>query len=183
MPMLGIMASQISGHLWAPAGAYDSISTAVVDVSGAASITFSSIPQTYTHLQLRCSALVVASNIRLQINSDATYTNYYNHYLEGNGAAASAGAIGGSGYPYIWGASASSASYPTVEIVDILDYTSITKNKTFRVLGGTDANGAGYMDLISGLWMNSSTAINNIVITPSTGSFNQYSKFSLYGIK
>jgi hypothetical protein len=49
-PILGIMASQISGHL--ETGAYESISTVTVGGGGSATITFSSIPGTYTHLQV-----------------------------------------------------------------------------------------------------------------------------------
>jgi hypothetical protein len=40
MPVLGIIASQMSGHLFAPSGAYDSIATTTVGSGGAASITF-----------------------------------------------------------------------------------------------------------------------------------------------
>jgi hypothetical protein len=42
-PMLGIMASGISGNLWAPGKDYDSIATTTVGGGGAASITFSSM--------------------------------------------------------------------------------------------------------------------------------------------
>jgi hypothetical protein len=49
-PMLGIMASQISGHL--VTNSYESIQTVTVSTA-TPSITFSSIPATYKHLQIR----------------------------------------------------------------------------------------------------------------------------------
>lgn len=38
---------------WSPSTDYDSIATTTVGAGGAASITFSSIPSTYQHLQIR----------------------------------------------------------------------------------------------------------------------------------
>jgi hypothetical protein len=86
MPILGIMASQISGHLFAPSGAYDSIATTTLS-SPAASITFSSIPATYTHLQIRgiARSTAAAGNVSIAYNSD-TGSNYAGHDLYGDGA-------------------------------------------------------------------------------------------------
>ena len=81
-PILGIYASQISGHLFAPSGAYDSIATTTVGAGGASSITFSSIPSTYTHLQVRITAKgnrgIVIENAYLTFNGDSG-TNYNAH--------------------------------------------------------------------------------------------------------
>ena len=55
MPILGVIASGISGHLtppW-PDNSYYQIGTTTVGAGGSSSITFSSIPATYTHLQIR----------------------------------------------------------------------------------------------------------------------------------
>ena len=52
MPILGLLASAISGNLFAPSGAYDSIATAS-GTGSSATISFTSIPSTYTHLQIR----------------------------------------------------------------------------------------------------------------------------------
>jgi len=65
-----------------------------------------------------------------------------------------------------------------------LDYANTNKNKTIRTLGGQDANGSGEVVFISGLWMNSSTAVNAItLVLPGGGNFAQYSSFALYGVK
>jgi hypothetical protein len=44
MPVLGIIASQMSGHLFAPSGAYDSIATTTVQVHLEQHPSFTSIP-------------------------------------------------------------------------------------------------------------------------------------------
>ena len=180
--MLGIMASQISGHL--VANSYQSIATGVVDSSGAASITFSSIPSTYTHLQIRylCNTTRVAGasgSGKIEFNGDTTATNYSTHALYGNGATASAAGYANNNYSmWYYG---DTTTY-VAGVVDILDYTNTNKNKTIRNLTGYDQNGAGQIGLASMAWF-STSAITSIVLTPTSYSFNQYSKFALYGIK
>ena len=177
MPILGIMASQISGHLWAPAGAYDSLATVTVPSGGAASISFAGIPSGYTHLQIRWTSVAAAAvNYQMRFNSDST-TSYAIHSLYGNGtsaAASSATSTTALQMPYQSTQSGSA-------IVDILDAFSIVKNKTIRSLGGADTNGGGLIDYSSGVWMKT-LAINSIVLT-STQTIAQYSSFSLYGVK
>jgi hypothetical protein len=69
--------------------------------------------------------------------------------------------------------------------IDILDYTSATKNKTIRTLSGIDNNGDGTVQLGSGLCFATPAAITSITFNVQSGSanFTQYSRFSLYGIK
>ena len=186
MPMLGIMASAISGNLWAPAGAYDSIATGVVDVSGNASITFSSIPQTYTHLQIRaigkCTAAVTIRNSGIQINGD-TGSNYSIHELSGNGASTAAAGVASqtSTEGFIVPGTSFGASIFGVTIIDILDYTNTNKYKTLRALSGVDNNGSGSIYMYSGAWL-STAAITSINLAPAS-NYVQYSSFALYGIK
>lgn len=159
-------------------GAYDSIATTTVGAGGSATITFSSIPQTYKHLQVRClHQNASTSNLRYQFNGD-TATNYSWHQVYGDGANPGASATANEAYglgSYLfaqWGAT----------VLDVLDYANTNKNKTVRSVGGTDANGSGYVGLQSGLWRNT-TAITQIDIKATGGSFIQYSHFALYGIK
>jgi hypothetical protein len=51
MPILGIIASAITGNLVTTS--YESIETVTVGSGGSATVTFSSIPATYTHLQIK----------------------------------------------------------------------------------------------------------------------------------
>ena len=190
-PILGIYASQISGHLFGPTGAYDSIATTTVGAGGASSITFSSIPSTYTHLQVRGIARVSASNssennIVASFNSDTTGTNYYTHILDGDGATASVGALQLSTFYAAFGfglGNTSTANTFATSVIDILDYANTSKNTTVRHLTGADKNGSGIIRFGSSLW-NNTAAITSITIAPrAAGDFVQYSSFALYGIK
>ena len=178
-PILGIYASQISGHLWAPSGAYDSIATVTLGTS-ASSIDFTSIPSTYTHLQIRASHLSSAgANFYIRLNSD-TSANYAWHELVGDGA--TAGGYNASSVTLGYYAYSPSGANPTVSVIDLLDYANTNKNKTVRALAGNDNNGSGRVTFTSSLWR-STSAVNAVTIYPSTGTFSQYSSFALYGIK
>ena len=186
MPVLGIIASQISGHLFT-AGTFDSIATFTVGSGGSAGITFSSIPQTYTHLQIRMIARNSSSSdaVRGQFNSDTTAANYSGHLLYGDGASAGAAAATsfgkfGAGYQ---AQSSTTAGTFGVSVLDILDYTSTSKGKTTRFLGGYDANGTGSVGLFSSGYYATPAAITSIYIFPDSGNFAEYSSFALYGIK
>jgi hypothetical protein len=189
-PILGIYASQISGHLFAPSGAYDSIATTTVGSGGASSIDFTSIPSTYTHLQLRwilrtSRTSATADGVFFRFNADSG-SNYRTHSLGGDGSSAYAGASGSAtGSPQIAPApsSTATASVFSAGVFDILDYANTSKNKTIRNLTGFDANGSGYIELDSAVWL-STTAVNQLTIYPVVGpNFLQYSSFALYGIK
>jgi len=185
-PMFGIMASQITGHL--STNSYESIAT----LSGTGSsgvISFTSIPSTYKHLQLRYIARDTRSTsggntIYLTVNGDSS-TNYSTHDIEANGASVAAGAeTSGTRVNYGVVTSANDgANMYGVGILDILDYQNVNKNKTFRWLSGFDTNGAGLLRFISGAWYNPSTAINRIDLNATSGNWTTASQFALYGIK
>ena len=189
-PMLGIMASSITGGL--STNSYQSIATTTVGSGGTANITFSSIPATYTHLQVR----FIAKNVGTQaagdydtpfaFNSDTTYTNYRSHYLGGNGATTTAGTTqAASNYSNLGDAVNSgtgTSNMFSAGIVDVLNYANTSMYKTGRSLTGSDRNGSGNIYLLSSVWMNTA-AINRIDITCTGGNFAQYSSFALYGIK
>jgi hypothetical protein len=183
-PILGIIASQ---NYVRSTTAYESIATVTVGSGGSANFDFTSIPSTYTHLQLRgivrCN--VAGSGVQTtsyRFNSD-TGSNYSYHNLTGNGTAASASGsatqtgIVDTNAPQL---SATSNTFGTT-IIDILDYANTNKYKTIRVLSGADLNGSGQVNLLSGLWM-STSAITSITINPG-GDAVQYTQFALYGIK
>jgi hypothetical protein len=182
MPILGIIASQISGHLFAPSGAYESIATATYSGS-ALSITFSSIPSTYQHLQIRGLARTPsgADQIDLRFNGD-TGTNYSMHGLEGDGATASAQGYASTNRIYNVNSPVSTADIYAVSVIDILDYANANKYKTVRTLTGRDSNGSGIIALNSGSWQNTS-AVTSITLTARSYNPTSISSFALYGIK
>jgi len=187
-PILGIWASQISGHLWAPTGAYDALATVTVPSGGSATVEFTGIPTGYKHLEVRAIArnTVVGDQWFVQVNGD-TGANYARHELSGNG--------GGSAQAYASTSqtnicvgfenySTNTAGMFGATVLTILDYASTTKNKTIRSLTGYDTNGGGIVGLVSGLWMNSTTGITSIKFNQGNGgNFAEYSQFALYGIK
>lgn len=178
MSRLGIMASQISGHL--SNAAYESIQTVTVGSGGQTQIDFTSIPSTYKHLQLRAIAKG-STNLYspIRFNGDTTSSNYKLHEIYGSGASTTptSSADSNAYLNNILG-----TNYNGV-IMDILDYTSTNKNKTVRMVNGIDNNGTGSIIFCSILWLNSSSAISSIRFTVNTGNFAQYSSFALYGIK
>lgn len=172
---------------------YESIAT-VSGTGSSGTITFSSIPSTYTHLQIRgiarsdyATGNYLSSFYRF--NSDSG-SNYSSHYVISNGASASAYAW--SSYGEVYGSytttvNALSNNY-ALYIIDILDYANTNKYKTIRTLNGFDNNNTGSSDfnkgivgLSSGLWMNTN-AISSIGISNS-GNWTTATTFALYGIK
>ena len=184
MPILGIMASAISGNL----NSYESIATTTVSTA-VSSITFSSISGTYTHLQIRFLARTARANqednIQLRFNSD-TGNNYAAHVLYGDGATAGAFSDGSSisfNTRSVVAAASSTSGVFGAGVIDILDYSNASKYKTVKSLNGYDNNGAGQVRLSSGLWMNTA-AITGITIFSANGAnISEYSSFALYGIK
>jgi len=179
--------SLLAGNDAIYAGSYESIATTTVGAGGSATITFSSIPSTYTHLQIRAiTQIYYTSNdyggAVVRFNSD-TGSNYATHrlYTNGGGVYSSASTTQTSiESPFSLATPTSSAFSPN--IIDILDYANTSKYKTVRSLGGYDTNGAGVVGLYSGLWQ-STSAISTITLTAAINTFTQYSSFALYGIK
>lgn len=181
--------------LSAVAGDFESIATTVVGVGGQATVTFSSIPGTYKHLQIRYAAstsrATFVDNLVMKINSD-TGSNYATHKLYGDGTSAYSDAATSQtqfeGFSQNL-AGAAQTNVVGVGVIDILDYANTNKYKTFKALNGLNLNTAdgsgsyGRLQLNSGVWM-SSSAITTISFNPYLGAnFQQYSHFALYGIK
>jgi len=183
MPILGIVASSNYQRVAPDTGAMFPLGMVQVG-SATSSITFSSIPSTYKHLQIRWTALTSSNNADLafRFNGD-TGTNYTFHGIEGNGTSAS-GSNNGTGLTSTpLGIGTSTASTAGVGVLDLLDYTSTNKYKTVRSLFGYDANGSGYIILRSGLWSATAAAITSVTILSSPGNINSNSQFALYGVK
>lgn len=182
-PILGILASATSPLVYGTN--FDSIATVTLG-SASSPIQFTSIPQTYTHLQLRLTIKNASnSSVYLRFNS-AGGTAYATHYLSGDGSSARAGnwtsdsfirAFADQGTP----STAQTSSFG-VAVIDILDYANTNKYKTTKTLCGYDYNGVGGLELDSGLWM-STSAITQIDLITGGTNFQQYTSAALYGIK
>ena len=181
MPILGIMASQISGHL--ETNSYESIATVTIGSGGASSATFSSIAGTYKHLQIRGIFKPSAATwIIARFNGDSA-TNYSQHDLRGDGSTASAEATVSAQNAYFILGTATATSTFAAGVMDILDYANTNKYKTTRSLNGIDANGSGNVDLTSSSWRNTSAITSIVLSLNNAGTIPEYSSFALYGIK
>jgi hypothetical protein len=187
MPILGTVASQFSGK---PSSSFESIQTAAIGPGGQSTITFSSIPQTFTHLQIRATARNSASgtgslDTYMRFNGD-TGSNYRAYkQLAGDGSTASAAGSGLEALlgPFHFLKDGNTANVYAVWILDILDYTNTNKNKVTRSINGQDLDGSGHIHFKSGMWMNTS-AISSITLTvEGSNNFKEHSLFALYGIK
>ena len=147
--------------------------TLVADV---ATVTFSSLPQTYTDLILVHSNVSgTTQQLRLTINGDGG-TNYSTTELTGNGTSASSSR--GSNEAKInigyFGSSAVSNA--------IVNFNNYSNSTTYKTVLGRYGNAAGQTAVIAGLWR-STAAITSMTIAAQTGNFVTGSSFTLYGIK
>jgi len=191
--MIGNAIAGLFGVGVAPStSAYESIATVTVGGGGASDVTFTSIPSTFKHLQIRylCQTNRSGSaidSVLYQFNGD-TASNYWWHNLYSPGGTIVAGDAGGAATRIIPVVNATAtttagANVFGVGVIDILDYTN-SKYKTLRGLAGSNSNTpSGNIGFGSGLWSNTS-AITSIRIAMVQGTlFSQYSSFALYGIK
>jgi hypothetical protein len=160
--------------------------------STTSSITFSSIPATYTHLQVRAMIRNTRTSDRsgspaMRFNGD-TGSNYYYHRIYGDGDSAGTDTSGGTTnqmYAIGMATDLNTAGIFGLAIWDILDYTNTNKNKIVKVLAGMDNNrtsDVGSVGITSGAW-NNTNAITSITILPNVNDWSVGSTFYLYGIK
>jgi len=198
VPILGTVASQFSGK---PSSSFESIATTTVGAGGQSTITFSSIPQTFTHLQIR--GILQGSRPgpqpsgygTLRFNSD-TGSNYRDHILgssiNDSPPRAYAATEGLGDFLYLSAIpGVAAAPFFGTFITEILSYSSTNKNKVLRTIEGISTNAntingynASSVSFKSGLWT-STSAITSITIEAlgTSSPFKQYSQLALYGIK
>ena len=162
--------------------AFESIATSTPN--GVSTVTFSSIPSTYQHLQLRVLAKTAADTyFRIRVNGDTT-TNYSRHSLYGDGTSAGAqgNAVALSSFASLGTIVNVGGTQPAGLIFDFHDYASTTKNKTIREFSGSDMNGSGEVRLASSLWL-STSAIDSITFFTAGDNFSTGTTIALYGVK
>lgn len=175
----------VQGQNWPVMTGFESIATTTVGVSGSSTITFSSIPSGYKHLQVRImTSKSSVDQTVMSFNGDTSSAKYSFHQLIGNGSTVEVYGYNQGTLPGI-SPSPRFGAYPYfgIAIIDILDYADTNKNKTTRALVGYDANGSGHAQIVSGCYY-STTAISSMdFVIQGGGNFYQYSHFALYGIK
>lgn len=195
MPLLDSIGS-VKAYGWGSFSippAFESIATAT-GTGSSNTITFSSIPGTYQHLQLRIISKAVGGSLLrtdLRFNSD-TASNYTTHSLGGNGASVNAYSEAprnrityGLAYETSIGDN-TNANVFGVAILDIHDYASTSKFKTVRCISGLDTNNTsltGSIVLDSGLWRSTSAITSMTIQNSGELNWKSGSIFALYGIK
>jgi hypothetical protein len=193
MPILGTIASQVPANF--QNNSFESIATVSVGAGGTSTIDFTSVPQTYKHLQIR---YISKNDVTANTNLDSFYISFngvggssYSWYrLEGlwNGTVQSYG-LTSTGNIWIGPHLTSHSSWANMfspGVIEILDYADTNKFKAVRKIGGATTNGAGTepgeVALNSGSFQ-STSAITSISLSRGGSNLAQYSHFALYGIK
>ena len=194
MPIpLGILA--VAGAGAAGGGsAYDLLQTTLITNNSTSSISFTSLGSfsAYKHLQLRGVIQTQRSSSTsdvgvLRFNGD-TATNYTWHWLTGNGSTVASQGFATRAYARIEevATNATAATAFTPIVIDILDFSNTSKNKTVRMFFGHSITpgGSRVMQLASSVWM-STSAITSLSLdfTLSVNNYSAGSRLSLYGIK
>ena len=173
------------------ANTFVKIQTVTVGSGGASTASFTSIPATYTDLKVLVSTRQNNTGMRVRFNSD-TGTNYSWRRLEGNGTVAASNSNTTYGSPYntfiYW-----SMQNQTIDTANtfsngemyIPNYAGSTQKSLLADSVAENNATTAYMAMQAGLWTGTA-AITTITLSPDTGTsplFQQYSTFTLYGIK
>ena len=162
------------------ASTYEPIATSTLG-SAASSITFSSIPSTYTDLRLVFIGTVSAdTGAYITFNSDSG-SNYSFSSILGSGASAGAQNRTDQTSQWLYYYGNMSSTVPTFVTTDIFSYTGSTFKSSLSTKNG-DFNGSGSIQSMCSMWRNTS-AINRIDIYSQSGTFSIGTRATLYGIK
>ena len=157
--------------------------------SSAASVTFSSIPNTYTDLLVKVSARSdfagsIYRGFFIRYNGSSA-TNYSYTQLYGDGASGASQNNTGIGqldvFRSITAATATSNTFGNLEIY-IPNYNS-SANKTAGAFGAHETNGTTAYISANAFLRSVADAITSLDLLPSGGNFVSGSSFFLYGIK
>lgn len=166
------------------ANTFELIASNTVGSGGATTVTFSSIPQTYTDLVLKMSVRTSHTGpVELWINPNGSTANGTAKALQGNGsAAASYNSSRFETFGYVNFSTTTASTFSSIDSY-IPNYTAAT-NKSMSSDGASENNGTtAYAMLEAALWSNTA-AITSLDIVLATGkSFVEYSSFYLYGVK
>jgi hypothetical protein len=165
------------------ANTYTLISSTTVGAGGASSISFSSIPSTYTDLVLQLSVRSSYSS-----GQDFTYfsfngstANFSSKLLDGTGSSALSYNVTDNQLAILNTSNTTSNTFSSYFIY-LPNYTTST-NKLYYADTAYENNATtAYTDLKSGLWSSTAT-VSSIGLTLLSGNFVQYSTAYLYGIK
>lgn len=160
------------------------IQTVTVGAGGAATISFTSIPQTYTDLYLLISVRTTYStwlDLNLSFNGNASSGYSYRRLQSDGGTPTSNNSTSTGGIPGNTLGTDSTANTFSSHSIYIPNYTSTT-NKSVSYDSVTENNATtAFMSLVAGA-STLSTAITSITLGLGAGNIAQYSTATLYGV-
>jgi hypothetical protein len=156
---------------------YEPIATQTVVGSSTGTITFTSIPATYTDIIVVINAgyATDSRDVTWQVNND-TGSNYSNQSLQGDGTSVTASRSNNQVKFY-----SNCLGYPNagIGIIHLMNYANTTTYKTALSRNGSTTNP---VQAAAHLWR-STAAINRLDFFPNvSGNFANGSTFTLYGI-
>jgi hypothetical protein len=164
---------------------YEAIATVTVGSGGASSITFSSIPQTYTDLLIKGSArtgeATVYTDIDITLNGESARQWRYVGVVNG-----SVGSSSSTGFNIIGEANGTSTTASTFSSFDLYipNYTSSNVKSMSSDIVVENNSSSNYLLALHANTITNSAAVTQIDLVPfSSQSFAQYSTATLYGIK
>jgi hypothetical protein len=161
---------------------YEAIETKTISGTSTTSVTFTSIPQTYTDLVLIANAQSSLGAgpyyVYLAPNSDTTANKSFT-WIRGDGSAASSLRVTNDSYLRAGSLGTSGSTFGT-SISHIMNYTNTSTYKTILSRGGNaDANTIA----VVGLWRSTSAISSLLIVADALTTFTAGSTFTLYGIK
>lgn len=147
-----------------------------------ATVSFSSIPQTFTDLTLILwtGSASAIQDLYLQFNGDTT-SNYSSTWIRGDGSAAVSSRLSSQTSMRLSDKGSPTTTSAMLASINIFNYTNTTTNKTVLCRANNSASG---LDAAVGLWRKTPEAINRVdVFLGSSATFASSSTFSLYGIR
>ena len=157
------------------------IYTQTVGAGGAATVTFNSIPQTFTDLKVVASMRDTGAGPHIVLAFNGSGANFSNTLLLGDGASTYSQRRTDAIFTFTNDGSGNTAN--TFASLDIyLPNYTLANFKSFTLESATENNASGtYTSLYAGLRSNTA-AVTSISITAGTTAFAQHSTFTLYGI-
>lgn len=159
---------------------YEPIATTTLG-SATKSITFSSIPATYTDLRVVLVGTIQTAADFYEVTFNGTTSGYSWTHLSGDGSADASGRITSNTKWVPNLPLAGSTTIPMLSTVDIFSYAGSTF-KTGLMETSADLNGSGRVIRSVGLWQNTA-AITSIKLEVQSYNWNTGTTATLYGIK
>jgi hypothetical protein len=164
------------------ANTFIKIQTVTVGAGGAATIDFTSIPQTFTDLKIVVSSRNSANDASYFVRPNGATTNLSARDVRGNGSTTQSISDPSIFASHMVASSYTASVFGNGEIY-IPNY-ALSNFKSLSIDGSAENNSSGNtMSLAAGLWSSTAAITSITLIAGSGGNFTQYSTATLYCIK